>query len=590
MQNTHHDTNPGAGDTAAADGHHLVADNSPDAIDVEETLVSTAEPHAAVPETFADFNVRPDIVESLADAGIIHPFPIQAMTLSIALGGHDIIGQAKTGTGKTLGFGIPAIQRVVGPEDEGYDRLPVPGAPQALVVVPTRELAVQVASDLTTAAKKRNARIVTIYGGRAYEPQIEAIQKGVEIVVGTPGRLIDLYKQKLLVLKNVKIVVLDEADEMLDLGFLPDVETLIAATPPVRQTLLFSATMPGPVIAMARRYMTQPTHIRAADPEDEGITKKDIRQVIYRAHNLDKAEVVARILQSRHRGRTIIFCKTKRTAAKLSEELIDRGFAAGAIHGDLGQGAREQALRAFRGDKIDVLVATEVAARGIDVEDITHVINYQCPEDEKAYLHRVGRTGRAGKKGTAVTFVDWDDLPRWGLINKALGLDAPEPVETYSSSPHLYLELDIPEGTRGRLPRKDRRLAGINAEVLEDLGETGKRGGGRPDARSDGRNEGGRDSGRGRSQSGGRGQRRDGDAGDGSGGGSRGSRGRGGNRSQDTDAPAGQDAQAASDGAASGGGRRRAEGDAPSGDRPRRSRTRRRNGEVVANPAGGADD
>ncbi|WP_435868696.1 DEAD/DEAH box helicase [Arthrobacter burdickii] len=551
-------------------------------MDVEETLVTTEEPHAAVAETFADFNVRPDIVESLADAGITHPFPIQAMTLSIALGGHDIIGQAKTGTGKTLGFGIPAIQRVVGPDDEGYDRLPVPGAPQALVVVPTRELAVQVASDLTTAARKRNARIVTIYGGRAYEPQIEAIKKGVEIVVGTPGRLIDLYRQKLLVLKNVKIVVLDEADEMLDLGFLPDVETLIAATPPVRQTLLFSATMPGPVIAMARRYMTQPTHIRAADPEDEGITKKDIRQVIYRAHNLDKAEVVARILQSRNRGRAIIFCKTKRTAAKLSEELIDRGFAAGAIHGDLGQGAREQALRAFRGDKIDVLVATEVAARGIDVEDITHVINYQCPEDEKAYLHRVGRTGRAGKKGTAVTFVDWDDVPRWGLINKALGLDTPEPVETYSSSPHLYTDLDIPEGTKGRLPRKDRKLAGIDAEVLEDLGETGKRGGGHSDGT---RNDGGRnDAGRGRS--GDRGQRRDGAAGEGS----RGSRGRGRSDSRSSDAQAPAAPAASADG--EGGRRRRSAGDgeAPAGDRQRRSRTRRRNGEVVAKPAGGAED
>ena len=598
MHNTDHDTNAALGTdiATATDSHHLVADNSADAIDVEETLVTTEAPHAPVAETFADFNVRPDIVESLADAGITHPFPIQAMTLSIALGGHDIIGQAKTGTGKTLGFGIPAIQRVVGPEDAGYEKLPVPGAPQALVIVPTRELAVQVASDLTTAAKKRNARIVTIYGGRAYEPQIEAIKKGVEIVVGTPGRLIDLYRQKLLVLKNVKIVVLDEADEMLDLGFLPDVETLIAATPPVRQTLLFSATMPGPVIAMARRYMTQPTHIRAADPEDEGITKKDIRQVIYRAHNLDKAEVVARILQSRGRGRAIIFCKTKRTAAKLSEELIDRGFAAGAIHGDLGQGAREQALRAFRGDKIDVLVATEVAARGIDVEDITHVINYQCPEDEKAYLHRVGRTGRAGKKGTAVTFVDWDDVPRWGLINKALGLDTPEPVETYSSSPHLYTDLDIPEGTKGRLPRKDRKLAGINAEVLEDLGETGKRGGGsRSDSgRNDGgRNDGGRnensrnDGGRGRSGERG-GQRRDGETGEGSRG-SRG-RGRGTTRPGDAGAPA---APVTSDAAVEGGGRRRraaGEGEAPSGDRPRRSRTRRRNGEVVADPAGGSED
>ncbi|WP_299166095.1 DEAD/DEAH box helicase [uncultured Arthrobacter sp.] len=533
------------------ENHHLHADNSDDEIFVEETLVTTDEPHQEAPETFADFNVRADIVESLADAGIVHPFPIQAMTLSIALGGHDIIGQAKTGTGKTLGFGVPALQRVVGPTDDGYDKLPAPGAPQALIVVPTRELAVQVADDLTKAAKKRNARIVTIYGGRAYEPQIEALKRGTEVVVGTPGRLIDLYRQKILSLKNVRIVVLDEADEMLDLGFLPDVETLMSATPSVRQTLLFSATMPGPVVAMARRYMSHPTHIRAADPEDDGATKKDIRQVIYRAHNLDKDEVVARILQSRGRGRTIIFTKTKRTAAKLSEELVDRGFAAGAIHGDLGQGAREQALRAFRGDKIDVLVATEVAARGIDVEDITHVINFQCPEDEKAYLHRVGRTGRAGKKGTAVTFVDWDDVPRWGLINKALGLDQAEPVETYSSSPHLYTDLDIPEGTKGRLPRGQRKLAGINAEKLEDLGETGKKNRTNDRTRSGGR--GGRQG----SEEKAGGRRRTG-----------GSAGTGEDRNSADNGPKQAD---------------RTEGS----DRPKRSRsrTRRRNGEVIPKPA-----
>ena len=456
--------------------HQLLTDESgTETIEPEETIISDETPHEIAEKSFADYNVRADIVESLADAGITHPFPIQAMTLPVALSGHDIIGQAKTGTGKTLGFGIPALQRVIGRDDAGFAELPAPGAPQALVIVPTRELAVQVASDLQNAARKRNARITTIYGGRAYEPQVESLQQGVEIVVGTPGRLIDLYKQKHLVLKNVKMVILDEADEMLDLGFLPDVETLIAGTPAVRQTLLFSATMPGPVVAMARRYMTKPTHIRAADPEDEGLTKRDIRQLIYRAHSMDKIEVVARILQARGRGRTIIFTKTKRTAAKVAEELVDRGFAAAAIHGDLGQGAREQALRAFRNNKVDVLVATDVAARGIDVDDVTHVINYQCVEDEKIYLHRVGRTGRAGNKGTAVTFVDWDDMPRWGLINKALGLSVPEPVETYSSSPHLYEELDIPEGTKGRLPRDKRVLAGVDAEVLEDLGETGKK-------------------------------------------------------------------------------------------------------------------
>ena len=432
-------------------------------IEVEATREAIEE------KTFADYGVRQDIVDSLAKDGILHPFPIQAMTLPVALGGNDIIGQAKTGTGKTLGFGIPALQLVVGPEDEGYADLAVPGAPQALIVVPTRELAVQVGHDLDVASKQRNARVAVIYGGRSYDSQIEELKRGVEVVVGTPGRLIDLQRQRHLSLKNVKIVVLDEADEMLDLGFLPDVEKILSSTPAVRQTMLFSATMPGPVIAMARRYMTRPMHIRAADPFDESITKKSIRQLIYRVHQLDKEEMVARILQAEGRGKTIIFTKTKRSAAKLTEELLDRGFAAGALHGDLGQGAREQALRAFRNDKVDVLVATDVAARGIDVDDVTHVINFQCPEDEKTYLHRVGRTGRAGNKGTAVTFVDWEDVPRWSLINKALGLDSADPQETYSSSPHFFEDLNIPAGTKGRLPRHKRVREGLEAEELENL-------------------------------------------------------------------------------------------------------------------------
>ncbi|MBE1514349.1 DEAD/DEAH box helicase [Nesterenkonia halotolerans] len=471
--------------------------------------------------TFADFNVRPEIVEALAAKGITTPFPIQAETLPIALGGYDIIGQAKTGTGKTLGFGIPAIQRVTSPDDAGYDDLPAPGAPQALIVAPTRELAVQVAADIKVAAARRGIRVATIYGGRAYEPQIEELDRGVEIVVGTPGRLIDLHRQRHLKLKNVNIVVLDEADEMLDLGFLPDVETLLSAVPEIgRQTMLFSATMPGPVVAMARRYMSKPTHISAADPLDEGITKKDIRQLVYRAHHLDKDEVIARLLQAEGRGRTIVFTRTKRQADRLSAELISRGFAAGAIHGDLGQGAREQALRAFRNEKIDVLVATDVAARGIDVTDITHVINLTAPDDEKAYLHRVGRTGRAGKTGIAVTFVDWEDMPKWKLIDKALGLGIPEPIETYSSSPHLYEDLDIPKGTKGRLPRHKRSKAGLDAEELEDLGGPEKR-------QSRGGRSGDREGGRGgRSSDGGRGGRDSDKAGSGRGG-RDGGRGRG---------------------------------------------------------------
>jgi superfamily II DNA/RNA helicase len=463
-------------------------------------------------QTFADFGVHPQIVSALADAGITSPFPIQAMTLPVALGGHDIIGQAKTGTGKTLGFGIPMLQRVVAATDEAYAALLAPGAPQALAVCPTRELAIQVAADLERAGKQRGIRVLTVYGGRAYEPQIEALRKGVDIVVGTPGRLIDLSNQKFLDLGHARIVVLDEADEMLDLGFLPDVEKLLARTPAGRQTMLFSATMPGAVVALARRYMTQPTHIRAMHEEgDEGATVKAIEQFVYRAHALDKTEMLSRILQAEGRGLTIIFSRTKRTAAKVSEELAERGFAAAAIHGDLGQGAREQALRAFRNGKVDVLVATDVAARGIDVENVTHVVNFQCPEDEKTYLHRIGRTGRAGNTGVAVTFVDWEDLTRWSVINKALDLGIPEPTETYSSSDNLYADLGIPREAKGRLPKAAQTRAGLDAEVLEDIeGPQKQRSGGSRSggSKSGGSTSGGTRSGTGRSgsRSGGRGR------------------------------------------------------------------------------------
>ncbi|MFE0479301.1 DEAD/DEAH box helicase [Streptomyces tendae] len=415
----------------------------------------------------------------------------------MALSGTDVIGQAKTGTGKTLGFGLPLLERVTVPADVEAGRAApesLTDAPQALVVVPTRELCQQVTNDLLTAGKVRNVRVTAIYGGRAYEPQVEALKKGVDVIVGTPGRLLDLAGQKKLSLKHVKCLVLDEADEMLDLGFLPDVEKIINLLPARRQTMLFSATMPGAVIGLARRYMSQPTHIRATSPDDAGATVANTKQFVYRAHNMDKPEMVARILQADGRGLAMVFCRTKRTAADLADQLKQRGFASGAVHGDLGQGAREQALRAFRNGKVDVLVCTDVAARGIDVEGVTHVINYQSPEEEKTYLHRIGRTGRAGAKGTAITLVDWDDIPRWQLINKALDLGFNDPAETYSTSPHFYTDLGIPEGTKGVLPRSERTRAGLEAEELEDLGEPGGRGGrgrgdrggrgGRDDARS----------------------------------------------------------------------------------------------------------
>ena len=401
--------------------------------------------------TFADLPLRPETQAALAEHGFKSPFPIQEMVLPIALGDGDVIGQAKTGTGKTLAFGIPVIERVIAPLDKEWDALVAKGLPQVLVVVPTRELCVQVTKDIEELTGNRGIRTLAVYGGRAFEPQIEALEKGIEIVVGTPGRLLDLYRQGQLKLKEVSRVVLDEADEMLDLGFLPDVEKIFTSTPNRAQTMLFSATMPGDIIALARRFMNQPIHIRTQDNEDEGAVVSRIKQYVLRAHALDKIEMLARILQADGRGPTIVFCRTKRTCQKTSDDLLERGFRAASIHGDLGQSAREKALNDFKAGKSDVLVATDVAARGIDIDGITHVINYQCPEDEKTYVHRIGRTARAGAEGISVTFVDWDELARWKMIDTALNLNLGEPEETYSSSDSLFSKFKIPAGSNGRM-------------------------------------------------------------------------------------------------------------------------------------------
>jgi superfamily II DNA/RNA helicase len=428
-------------------------------------------PHA-VP--FRDLGVAEVICTSLEAAGIITTFPIQALTLPLALSGNDIIGQARTGTGKTLAFGVPLLHRLsMTRAQEAQDGAPAPKAPSALVVLPTRELAIQVAAELTQAGKDLGARVLTIYGGRAYEPQIDTLKAGTDIVVGTPGRLLDLADRKNLDLSQVRALVLDEADKMLDLGFLPDVEKILRLTHGDRQTMLFSATMPGEVVTLARKHMRRPTNIRAEDL-DEGTSTPLTTQYVYRTHHLDKIEVLARVLQAKDRGLAMVFCHTKRAVDQVSIALGERGFATAAVHGDLGQSQRERALRAFRAGKVDVLVATEVAARGIDVDDVTHVINYECPDDEKTYVHRIGRTGRAGRAGVAVTFVDWADLQRWKLINDILGLAFPDPAETYSTSEHIYSELSIPPDATGRLPVELRARAGLAAEAEEDLGETGR--------------------------------------------------------------------------------------------------------------------
>ena len=420
-----------------------------------------------------------EICEALAAQGITRTFAIQELTLPLALDGTDLIGQARTGMGKTLGFGVPLLDRVF----DSADVEELDGTPRALVVVPTRELAVQVGEDLARAAAKLPVQLTTIYGGRPYEEQIEALEKGVDVVVGTPGRLIDLFQRGDLQLDKVAILVLDEADEMLDLGFLPDIEKILTALTHPHQTMLFSATMPGPIITLARSFLSQPVHIRA---EDVGAaqTHSTTEQVVFMAHRMDKAAVTARVLQAQGRGRTIIFARTKRTAAEVAEELAGRGFAVGAVHGDMGQPAREKSLGAFRDGTIEILVATDVAARGIDIDDVTHVINYQTPDDPMTYVHRIGRTGRAGHSGTAVTLVGYDELPKWQAINDELGLDMPEPPQWFSTSPELFDALSIPEGAQESVGKPRRVFGGAAAAVRgrtprgrSPRGDRGDRGG-----------------------------------------------------------------------------------------------------------------
>ncbi|HEY9315247.1 DEAD/DEAH box helicase [Williamsia sp.] len=458
---------------------------------VEEVIV--AEDH--VSPTFAELGVRKEIVDALAADGKVNTFAIQELTLPLAMAGDDLIGQARTGMGKTLGFGVPLLQRVsqatADPGEPGIRKLD--GTPRALIIVPTRELCIQVTDDLEIAAKglhvdtadgqNRPLRILSIFGGRPFEHQISELKIGIDVVVGTPGRLLDLARQGHLILGKVQVLVLDEADEMLDLGFLPDIERIMGSLPDARQTMLFSATMPGPIVTLARTFLTKPTHIRAEHANDSAVHERTTQHV-YRAHALDKAELVARILQAEGRGATMIFTRTKRTAQKVADDLAERGFAVGAVHGDLGQVAREKSLTAFREGRVNVLVATDVAARGIDIDDVTHVINYQCPDDEKTYVHRIGRTGRAGRTGIAITLVDWDELHRWEMISKALDLGMDDPAETYSSSPHLREQLGIPESATGRVgsgkpareerePRSGGRSSGDEKRVVAGRGREG---------------------------------------------------------------------------------------------------------------------
>ena len=412
--------------------------------------------------TFSELGLSEVLTKALSEVGFDHPFPIQEMAIPIALSGADIIGQARTGTGKTLAFGLPLLDHVLLSGDDDYEDLSLPDKPQALILTPTRELASQVTAELSAANKYRQARLLTVYGGVGYDDQVGSLNDGIDIVIGTPGRILDLADSGKLDLAGVVRLVLDEADEMLDMGFLPDVERILSKTSTDRQSQLFSATMPGPIMALARAQMHQPVHLRA-EGQDATLMVPETTQFVYQTHDLDKPEILGKLCQVSTLGKMMVFTQTKRSAARLADELVDRGFAAVAIHGDLTQQARERSLRRFRKGDAKVLVATDVAGRGIDVSGVTHVVNFECPDDEKTYVHRIGRTGRAGASGVAITFIDWADTTRWKVINRALELPFDEIVESYSTTPQLLSDLKIPEGVKGRLaspkprpPRQDR--------------------------------------------------------------------------------------------------------------------------------------
>lgn len=352
-------------------------------------------------KTFGEITLSRKLLQAIQAMGFEEPSPVQAQTIPLALAGKDVIGQAQTGTGKTAAFGIPTVEKTI----DKYHHV------QALVLTPTRELAIQTAEELNKIGKFKHIRTLPVYGGQAIERQIRSLKRGVHIIVSTPGRLIDHLHRGTVKLSDVHTLVLDEADEMLDMGFIDDIEQILESVPEARQTLLFSATMPAPIEKLSHRYMNHPERITIAK---ENLTVPLIDQYYYETR--DKLEGLSRVLDVEETGKLIIFCRTKRAVDDLTASLEARGYSAGGLHGDLSQIQRDRVMKKFREGKIDILIATDVAARGIDIDDITHVINYDIPQDHESYVHRIGRTGRAGRKGVAMTFIEPKEYRQLRLI------------------------------------------------------------------------------------------------------------------------------------------------------------------------------
>jgi ATP-dependent RNA helicase DeaD len=353
---------------------------------------------------FSDFALHKTIQQAIHDMGFEEPSPIQEQCIPKILEGGDIIGQAQTGTGKTAAFGLPLMEKITGQN-----------AVQAIVLTPTRELAIQVSGELRKIAKYKKVRTLPIYGGQSIGHQIRALKQGVQVVIGTPGRVLDHLRRKTLQLDQVKMLVLDEADEMLDMGFQEDIESIIRETSTDRQTLLFSATMPHEILRLARKYMQDPQTVAISRKE---VTAPTIEQVYYKVFERSKLESLCRIIDSEELELGIVFCRTKRGVDELTEALQERGYMASGLHGDLSQAQRDKVMKSFRDSTIELLVATDVAARGIDVGNVSHVVNYDIPQDPESYVHRIGRTGRAGRRGIAITLVTPREMKQLRTIEK----------------------------------------------------------------------------------------------------------------------------------------------------------------------------
>ncbi len=394
-----------------------------------QTTESASTDSYATNQTFAQLGVDPKLVAVLSSQGITTAFPIQALTISDALAGRDVCGKAKTGSGKTLGFGLPMLQRIAATEPPSG---PGPARPRGLVLLPTRELCVQVHEVLEPLGKSLGLAVTAVYGGADIERQVKHLRHGSDVIIATPGRLIDLGDRGEVKVEGLDVLVLDEADRMADMGFMPQVEWVlrrIAARP--HQTLLFSATLDGAIDRLVKRYLTDPVfHEVASDTQ----TVSQMAHHFLNVHQMDRVKVAATICRSF--DKTIVFCRTKRGADRLVEQLAKEGVRAAAIHGDLRQSQREKALADFSADKLPVLVATDVAARGLHIEAVDCVMHYDPPEDHKAYLHRSGRTARAGSTGVVVSLLLWNQIIEAQVIMCRLALKRPI-VEVFSNDPHL---------------------------------------------------------------------------------------------------------------------------------------------------------